>query len=97
MKKSRKPTTVRQATSIMTQVAHLYPNQDPIRLAAGIMDFKLPMKSTLFVLKRLAPRYGKEDMIRLAAGFNDIRNKVKTERQAVTALNRTKARKSRIK
>jgi hypothetical protein len=59
----------------MAETAKLFPNQDPIRLAHGFLDFKLPVKQTLEVLRQLAPHFQGDngDLIRLASGFNDLK------------------------
>lgn len=74
---SKKPTRRQiqeQAIHAITETARLFPNQDPIRLASGFLDFKLPPDQTLEILRQLAPYFQGEngDLIRLAAGYNDI-------------------------
>ncbi len=63
------------AIHAMVEVARLFPNQDPIRLTAGVIDFKLPIDRVMKILRQLAPHFKGEnsDMIRLAAGYNDLR------------------------
>ena len=73
---------VRETLEVFAEATKLFPRQDPIRLAAGILDFKMPLKCTMFVLRRLAPQFKGEnaDMIRLAAGFNDMKKHLRTRR-----------------
>lgn len=78
MKKKTELSVQEQTITAMVEIAKLFPNQDPIRLAHGVIDFKLPIKKTLTVLRTLAPHFkdGNSDMIRLAAGFNDLQRKL---------------------
>ena len=69
----------------MAETAKLFPNQDPIRLAAGFLDFNLPVKQTLEVLRQLAPHFQGDngDLIRLASGFNDLKKFIGNDIAAV--------------
>lgn len=78
MKKKTELSVQEQTISAMVEIAKLFPNQDPIRLAHGVIDFKLPIAKTLTVLRALAPHFkgGNSDMIRIACGFNDLQRKL---------------------
>lgn len=66
---------IKETIYAMAETAKLFPNQDPIRLAAGFLDFNLPVNQTLEVLRQLAPHFQGDngDLIRLASGFNDLK------------------------
>jgi len=82
--KRRPRAIIIEAIDCFIEASKLYPGQDPIRLAAGIKDLKLPLSQTMTVLRKLAPHFkgDQADMIRLAAGFNDLRAKIKEDRIA---------------
>jgi hypothetical protein len=63
-----------QARDILVEAAKILPNQDPIRLAAGIKDLNLPPNEALQVLRGLAVHFQGDnaDPIRLVAGYNTI-------------------------
>jgi hypothetical protein len=63
-----------QARDILVEAAKILPNQDPIRLAAGIKDLNLPPTEALQVLRGLAVEFKGDnaDPIRLVAGYNTI-------------------------
>ena len=53
---NRRPRSIiRETLDAFLEASKLFPKQDPIRLAAGILDFKMPLNCTMFVLRRLAP------------------------------------------
>ena len=81
MKKKTELSVQKQTIAAMVEIAKLFPNQDPIRLAHGVIDFKLPIAKTLTVLRALAPHFKGEnsDMIRIAAGFNNLQRKLTEE------------------
>lgn len=60
------------AVDLMLEAAKILPNQDPIRLAAGLEDLKLPPLQALMVLRQLATQFTGDnaDPIRLVAGYN---------------------------
>ena len=94
MKKNTRRSVIRETLSFIQEVTRLFPNQDPIRLTSGILDFKLPLNQTLAILRSLAPQFTGEnaDMIRLAHGFNQLRKQISKNRKR--ALKR-QVRKSR--
>lgn len=62
------------ARDIFVEAAKILPNQDPIRLAAGIQDLNLPPNEALQVLRGLAAEFKGEnaDPIRLVSGYKKI-------------------------
>lgn len=62
------------SVQLFKEASKLFPNQDPIRLAAGLKDFDMPPENVLEVLRHLKEHFQGEqaDMIRLAAGYNGI-------------------------
>lgn len=83
-KKQTRLSIEREAVDAMMEIAQLFPKQDPIRLAAGIKDFKTPLKRLMPILRKLQPHFKDDnaDMIRLAAGFNDMKQKIREDRAA---------------
>lgn len=73
VKRKRKISTSQKTVNLLLEVLRLYPNQDPIRAAAGIADLKMPPIQALSVLKKLAPAFAGQDLIRVAAGYNDAK------------------------
>jgi hypothetical protein len=71
-----------EALDAMVEASKLFPNQDPIRLASGLLAFKMPMPRVMAVLRRLAPHFkdANADMIRLAAGFNELSQSIRASR-----------------
>lgn len=62
------------ARDIFAEAAKILPNQDPIRLAAGLEDLNLPPNEALQVLRGLAIHFKGEnaDPIRLVAGYKSV-------------------------
>lgn len=63
-----------KARDIFVEAARILPNQDPIRLAAGIKDLNLPPNEALQVLRGLAAEFKGDnaDPIRLVAGYKTV-------------------------
>lgn len=79
-----------QTINAMEEIAQLFPGQDPIRLSAGVINFRQPIGKTLTILRRLAPHFKGEqaDMIRLEAGFRELCEKIASEQQSKIASER---------
>jgi hypothetical protein len=69
------------SVQLFKEASKLFPNQDPIRLAAGLKDFNMPPENVLEVLRHLKEHFQGEqaDMIRLASGYNGILRQYKND------------------
>jgi len=89
-RKRKTKTSIQQETlNIMCEVSRMFPQQDPIRLTVGLIDFNLPMERVLKILRHLAPHFKGEnaDMIRLASGYLKLNQKIKESRIATIVKN----------
>ena len=88
-----------QTINAMEEVAQLFPGQDPIRLSAGVINFKKPIGQTLTILRRLSLHFKGEqaDMIRLEAGFRELCNKIASEQPKAVAKKLTRSQVATLK